>query len=188
MVKISIVYFTKTDITGALVRSLASALKADDVTVFLHKIEGAEIVEGRFSNIKLFETLNKSDAIIFATPTYMGGPSAQFKAFVDASSNSWTEQEWSGKIAAGLTSGGALNGDQSSTIQYLSSFAAQHGMLWVGLDAAPGYKDKGINRLGYQLGVVSHSKGGKIHDVDRESAIYLGKRVLTFVKRLKNEI
>src|SRR4029077_994413 len=33
--------------------------------------------------------ITEADAIIFGTPTYMGGPSAQFKVFSDASSDVW---------------------------------------------------------------------------------------------------
>ena len=33
-----------------------------------------------------WSTLSSSDAIVFGAPTYMGGPSAPFKAFADASS------------------------------------------------------------------------------------------------------
>ena len=43
-----------------------------------------------------------ADAVIFGTPTYMGGPSWQFKKFADASSKPWFAQVWKDKIAAGL--------------------------------------------------------------------------------------
>jgi NAD(P)H dehydrogenase (quinone) len=68
----------------------------------------------------------------------MGGVSAQFKAFADATSELWCQQEWAGKIAAGFTCGSAMNGDQTSTLQYLVTLANQQGMLWVGLDSAQG--------------------------------------------------
>lgn len=55
------------------------------------------------------------------------------------------------------TFGSALNGDQSSTLQYVVTFSSQHGMVWVGLDAAHGYKDHGDNRLGCQLGVLAQT-------------------------------
>ena len=36
-----------------------------------------------------WETLAAADAIIFGSPTYMGGASWQFKKFADASSKVW---------------------------------------------------------------------------------------------------
>ena len=56
-------------------------------------------------------------------------------------------QEWAGKIAAGITSGTGLNGDQSSTLQYFSTLASQHGMYWIGIDTAYGNKEQALNRL-----------------------------------------
>ena len=38
--------------------------------------------------------LAAADAIVFGAPTYMGGPSAQFKAFADASSKPWMSRAW----------------------------------------------------------------------------------------------
>lgn len=41
-----------------------------------------------------WEQLAAADAIIFGTPTYMGGPSWQFKKFADASSKAWFVRAW----------------------------------------------------------------------------------------------
>ena len=38
--------------------------------------------------------LAAADAIIFGTPTYMGGASWQFKKFADASSKAWFTRAW----------------------------------------------------------------------------------------------
>ena len=50
-----------------------------------------------------WETLNAADAIIFGTPTYMGGPSWQFKKFADASSKAWFSRAWQDKVFGGFT-------------------------------------------------------------------------------------
>ena len=172
--------------TGKLAQALISGVKSvGDVNIIEHKITGKEIFEGRFKNIDLFVQLAECDAIIFGSPTYMGGVSAQFKAFADATSELWCQQEWSGKISAGFTSGIGLNGDQSSTLQYLATLSSQHGMLWVGLDSAQGFKDHGINRLGCQLGIVAHSSDGNAHEVDLASAEYLGQRIIRIARKLK---
>jgi multimeric flavodoxin WrbA len=186
LIKIGVIYFSKTDVTGTMAKAIiAEAESQSDVSVIEHRIEGHEIIEGRFNSTDVFSLLDKCDAIIFGTPTYMGGVSAQFKAFADATSDLWCEQLWAGKIAAGFTSGSALNGDQTSTLQYLVTLSNQHGMLWVGLDSAIGFKDRGINRLGCQLGVVAQSSDGSLHKTDLETAKYLAQRVFNLARRLK---
>ena len=185
MSSVSIVYFTNTDVTGQLVESISNELKSLRVKVELHKIVGKEIIEGRFVNPGLFEKLLVADAIVFASPTYMGGVAAQFKAFADASSEYWSEQMWADKVAAGITCGSAPNGDQSGTLQYLSTLASQHGMIWLGLDSAFGFKDHGINRLGCQLGVVAQAVNGVADETDLKSAQYLGQRISALLDKLK---
>src|SRR3546814_17235293 len=39
------------------------------------------------------EELNAADAIVFGTPTYMGGVSGPFKTFMDATSKVWRSEE-----------------------------------------------------------------------------------------------
>ena len=39
-----------------------------------------------------WELLAQADAIVFGSPTYMGGPSGVFKTFADASSKAWFSQ------------------------------------------------------------------------------------------------
>ncbi|MDH5217311.1 MAG: NAD(P)H-dependent oxidoreductase [Gammaproteobacteria bacterium] len=188
MIRVGIIYFTKTDVTGQLASSLIAGVNSvNGVEVVEHKIEGHEIIEGRFINQELFINLKSCDAIVFGSPTYMGGVSAQFKSFADATSELWCEQEWSGKIAAGFTCGSALNGDQSSTLQYLFTLSSQHGMLWIGLDSAHGYKSHGVNRLGCQLGVVAHSQDNLINEIDLASARYLGARVAKYATQINSK-
>ncbi len=67
-------------------------------------IEGKDIVEGRYQNEDVLAKLGAADAIVFGTPTYMAGPSAQFKAFADATGMIWFQRGWRNKIAgASLT-------------------------------------------------------------------------------------
>ena len=62
----------------------------------------------------------------------MGGPAAKFKAFADATVESWFAQAWRDKLAAGFTVSGTPSGDKFSTLQYFHTLAMQHGMIWVG--------------------------------------------------------
>ncbi|KNY44223.1 flavodoxin [Vibrio harveyi] len=193
MAKIAIIYFSKTDITGQLARAIAAGAEQQGIEqqggfeIFSHRIQGSEIIEGRFVHPNLMDELAECDAIIFGSPTYMGSVAAQFKAFADASSESWCYQKWAGKIAAGFTSGGAMNGDQSCTLQYLQTLANQHGMMWVGLDKISNSGEQNLNRYGVQGGIVAQGgEDGQLPLSDLATAEYLGKRVAMLVNKLSN--
>jgi NAD(P)H dehydrogenase (quinone) len=131
--------------------------------------------------------LDEADAIVFGTPTYMAGPSAQFKAFMDATSGRWSQQSWKDKMAAGFTNSAGINGDKLNTLESLSLFAMQHGMVWVGLGLLPGNvtadgSPEDLNRLAGFLGAMSQANadvGPEIapHGSDLRTAAELGRRV-----------
>lgn len=105
-----------------------------------------------------WQILADSDAIIFGTPTYMGGPSWQFKKFADASSKIWFNNGWKDKLFGGFSVSGSLNGDKQITLTYLQTLAAQHGGLWVSLGMLPANTStstrEDINNLGGSAGVL----------------------------------
>nr|WP_247287425.1 MULTISPECIES: flavodoxin family protein [unclassified Bradyrhizobium] len=140
-------------------------------------------VSGRFKNESLLETIDGASAVAFGSPTYMGGPAAQFKAFADASSDRWSKQAWANKIAAGFTTGACAGGDQLHTLSYFSILAAQHGMLWCGLDIPGGEDPSGRNRLGSQLGLATHLIDGSLPQSDLGTAEYLGQRLSRMASR-----
>jgi len=133
-----------------------------------------------------WQDLDAADAIIFGAPTYMGGVSAPFKAFMDASSQIWFKQGWKDKIAAGFTHSGSQGGDKFNTVTQLFTFAMQHGMVWTGLGLMPGNNSsKGsvndLNRLGSFSGLMTQSnvdQGAEaIPESDLKTAEHLGRRV-----------
>jgi NAD(P)H dehydrogenase (quinone) len=167
-----------TGTTSMLANSIfAGASSVEGCTATLITLDGVDILEGRYANEANFRQLDSCDAMIWGCPTFMGGPSAQFKAFADASSDRWSDQCWEGKLCAGFTVGSNLSGDQLATLQYLSILAAQHGMLWVGLNIPGGYDSEGRNRLGAQLGLISQSVGATVPAIDLVTASYFGKRI-----------
>lgn len=131
-----------------------------------------------------WQNLNRADAIVFGAPTYMGGVSAGFKTFMDATGNVWEDQPWRNKLAAGFTIGTNHSGDKLASLQHLAIFAAQHGMIWVGQDLigprpVPGAA-RGINADGSWLGLMATSsvdKTEKIPEGDRQTAFAFGKRI-----------
>ena len=84
-----------------------------------------------------WELLAAADAIIFGSPTYMGGVSWQFKKFADASSKVWYTQGWKDKLFAGFTNSATMNGDKVTTMTYLWTLAMQHGGIWVSMGILP---------------------------------------------------
>ena len=135
-----------------------------------------------------WDVVDGADALVFGSPTYMGGVSAPFKAFVDATSSRWSEQAWKDKVAAGFTNSAGLSGDKLATLQHLALFAMQHGMVWVGLGLLPGDPTAApdaaanLNRLASFTGAMAQSQVDLGPDVappasDRATAEHLGRRV-----------
>ncbi|WP_057464226.1 flavodoxin family protein [Pseudovibrio sp. POLY-S9] len=134
-----------------------------------------------------WDKLAAADALIFGSPTYMGSASAPFKAFMDASSKVWMERGWVDKVAGAFTVSASRSGDKLGTLTQLSVFAAQHGMIWVGLDLMPGNNsstgsEEDLNRLGSTLGVMAQANADEGPEVvppkaDKDTAKALGGRI-----------
>lgn len=144
-------------------------------------------------NEESWRELDSAEALIFGSPTYMGSPSAKFKEFMEASSGRWYSRAWQDKVGAGFTCSASQNGDKLNTLTDLMIFAAQHGMLWVGLNLLPGNNSsKGsvndLNRLGSASGAMAQANSDQGADAMLESdlatASALGQRVAETVLRL----
>jgi multimeric flavodoxin WrbA len=141
-----------------------------------------------------WDELQRSDALVFGCPTYMGGPSSGFKKFMEDSSSLWMKQEWMDKLAAGFTNSSSQSGDKLNTLISLSVFAAQHGMIWVSLGLLPGNNASTAsiddpNRLGSFLGAMAQSNFDQPPELtppqaDLLTARKLGLRVATVAQRL----
>lgn len=136
-----------------------------------------------------WDELARADALIFGCPTYMGGPSAQFKAFQDATSRTVFAAGalWRNKVAAGFTNSASRSGDKLATLQQLAVFAAQHGMHWVNLGLPPANNsstgsEQDLNRLGFFMGAAAQSNADEPPELappeaDLLTAEHLGRRV-----------
>ncbi len=138
-----------------------------------------------------WERLDAAKAIIFGTPTYMGGPSWQFKRFADASSKPWYGQAWKDKLAGGFTNSAGMNGDKGTTMLYLATLAAQHGMLWVSLGILPSNTKAAthadVNATGGFMGALAVSPADAAVDEmfsgDLETARRYGARIAALARR-----
>lgn len=188
MPTVSIIYFSGSGHTTKMAEAVArGAASLATVKTQLIALAGDDIVKGRYKNDAVIAQLDASDAIIFGSPTYMGGPAAQFKAFADATVGSWFQQKWRDKLAAGFTVSGAPSGDKLNTLQYFHTLAMEHGMIWIGTGEMPG-QPNGVNRLGSWIGAMALAQPEQSPEVapnaeDKLSGEHLGRRVAQFVSR-----
>ena len=187
MSTVSIIYFTGSGHTAKMAEAVhRGAAAVADVKAHLLVITGDDITKGRYKNDQVMATLDASDGIIFGSPTYMGGPAAQFKAFADATGARWFRSAWRNKIGAGFSVSMGPSGDKFSTLQYFFTLGMQHGMLWAGLPDLP-MNDQGINRLSSYSGAMGQA-GNESPEVapnaaDLLTGEVLGRRVAEAVKR-----
>jgi NAD(P)H dehydrogenase (quinone) len=177
-----VVYHSRSGRTRALAEAVVrGAAAVPDVVARCFDVEGPVPQDD----------LAQADAIVFGSPTYMGSASAPFKAFMDASAPIWALHGWRDKLAAGFTHSAAPSGDKLGTLMQLAVFAAQHGMVWVGLGLPPSYASaeramggNDTNRLGSHLGAMGQTPpGGGLGDGDVRTCEHLGRRVAELALR-----
>jgi NAD(P)H dehydrogenase (quinone) len=173
-----------------------TAKQADAVAEGAQRVPGANVQLVPLGDADVpWGLLGASDAIIFGSPTYNGLLSAKLKQFFeDSTKEAWTQLKWRNKIAAGFTNSGAHSGDKLNTLISMSLFAAQHGMIWVGLDLMPGNSSStgsadDLNRLGSWLGAMAQSNSDEGPEAtpprsDLQTAAHLGQRVADIAGRL----
>lgn len=140
-----------------------------------------------------WDTLAAADAIVFGTPTYMGGPSWQFKKFADASSKAWFQRLWQDKVFAGFTNSASFVGDKGATLASLQTLASQHGGIWVSLGLLPSNSKAAtradLNNLGGSVGLLVQSPSDasvdEIPQGDLDTARSYGERIAAITARLR---
>ena len=139
------------------------------------------------------EGLLRYDGVIVGSPTYLGGVSAPFKRFMDATGRLWKTQQLKNKLAAGFTVSSLPAGDKQSTLLSMFVFAMQHGMLWVGNPILPEQHagvpyDEAANRLGSWSGLMAQAGHGAAADAfvpgDIRTARLFGRHFAETLQRL----
>ncbi len=137
----------------------------------------------------MWEALDVADAILFGSPTYMGGPAWQFKRFADASSGRWDKRSWQNKLAGGFTASGSTNGDKGECLSYFITLANQHGMIWVSLgQASPPSRANDaeqMNWTGGNGGVMAIAGRGGLPKGDILSVQAYGTRIKELTQRFQ---
>lgn len=188
MSKVAVVYFSGYGHTKKQAEAVAEgARKAGAEVVELRIDAEGELPDGGF------DTIASADAVIYGSPTYMGGPAWQFKKFADASSKPWFSSAWKDKVAAGFTNSASVNGDKGSTIAYFFTLSQQHGQIWVGTGLLPANtKAHGPSDVNWTAGfagalAISPSDASPEEAPrtgDLETALLLGKRVAELSTKL----
>jgi len=186
--QISIVFHSGSGHTAEMSHAVAKgASTAGDVSVVEHQILDADFNHGRWMNDDMLTQLDASDAIIFGSPTYMGSVSAQLKSFMDATSPRYLQRKWVDKIGAAFTVSGSPSGDKLNMLVTCSTFAMQHGMIWVGVAESPA-TGEGFNRLGFFFGAAGQAllePPSEMPSVeDKLTGEMLGHRVSMLARRL----
>jgi NAD(P)H dehydrogenase (quinone) len=149
--------------------------------------------KGRWYNEEIMTRLDKSDAIIFGAPTYMGSAHGLFKLFLEHGFAPWLDQEWKDKIAAGFTNSASRSGDKLIALEQMAVFAAQMAMVWVGVGDQPGgnyvaSRNTDVNLNGAWLGLITQSISDEAeenspHPGDRLTAERFGRRIARTTSR-----
>lgn len=185
MARVFVVYHSGYGHTKAVAEAVAGGAGVSGVDVAIYDTEKAAGAIDEFDG---------ADAIIMGCPTYMGGPSTDFKKFADATSKKWLQRKWLNKLAAGFTNSGGLSGDKLSTLYYIYTFAMQHGMIWVGQSEVPppvsdgrGPLPEHINRMSSFTGLMTQSDNAGTEITppsgDIETARIFGRRVARAAQR-----
>jgi multimeric flavodoxin WrbA len=185
MSKVAIVYFSGYGHTAKQADAVAegaASVAGTDVTVLRIDQDG-NLPDGAL------DALAGQDAIVYGSPTYMGGPAWQFKKFADASSKAWFTQQWKDKVAAGFTNSASVNGDKGATINYLFTLSQQHGQVWVGTGLMPANKKENgpddVNWTAGFAGALAVSPSDEAPRAgDLQTARLLGQRVAHLAARL----
>ncbi|MES2791542.1 MAG: NAD(P)H:quinone oxidoreductase [Planctomycetota bacterium] len=116
------------EVPGAEVELLqvAETLPAD----VLEKM-GATDAKKAFAHIPIADPkrLAEADAIILGSPTRYGAPTAQMRAFQDATGGLFATGALVGKIGSAFTSTGTQHGGQETTLLGMSTFFFHMGMV-----------------------------------------------------------
>jgi NAD(P)H dehydrogenase (quinone) len=155
------------------------------------KAMGADEAQKAFAGEKpaKFEEFGNYDGYVFAFPTRFGVVSAQFKAFLDATGQTWSQGGLIDKPVAMMTSSAMQHGGQEATILGLIPFVLHHGALYVGLPITSGVLGDVSQVSGnsfYGASTIAGGDGSRQPSANElAGAKAQGKRVAELAKRLK---
>ncbi|CAO2176544.1 unnamed protein product [Urochloa humidicola] len=158
-------------LSGEALAKMSAPPRREDVPV----ISPAELVD--------------ADGILFGFPTRFGMLPAQFKAFMDGTSDLWCEQKLAGKPAGFFCSTGCQGGGQETTALTAITQLAHHGMIYVPVGYTFG---KGMFEMGevkggspYGAGTIAGDGSRVPTQLELQQAFHQGKYFAGIAKKLK---
>ncbi|MEA3343526.1 MAG: flavodoxin family protein [archaeon] len=139
------------------------------------KKAGKCIIEDDFQ--KAEELLASADGVIFGSPVYFGGVSAQMKAFMDRTRTLRRKSALKDKVGGAIAVGASRNGGQETTIQQIHNYFFIQEMLVVSDASTAHYGGTGVAGA---PGDASKDEFGM------ETARNLGTHVASVAKKLKS--
>lgn len=185
MNQLAIVYHSAHGHTEHIARQIVAGARAAE-TADVDLLKADEIARDP-------DRLLQYDGLVLGSPTYLGGVSAPFKQFMDATGRLWRSQGLKGRLAAGFTVSSLPSGDKQSTLMSMFVFAMQHGMVWVGNPILPEQHsgvpyDEAANRLGSWSGLMAQAGHGSAPDAfmpgDLKTARLFGRHVAQTLERV----
>lgn len=119
MVKILVLYHSKTGNTEKMAEFIAEGAREEKVDVSLKKVQEIEV-----------EDLLNIDGIIVGSPTYYGGMAAEIKYLFDESVK--FHGKFTGKVGAAFSSSALVGGGNETTILSILQAMLIHGMIIAG--------------------------------------------------------
>ncbi len=133
MLKVLIIYYSKTGNTEKMAQIVASSTEKENVDVELKKVEETKASD-----------LREADGIIIGSPTYYGLPSAEIKKLLDDSVKFHGELE--GKVGGAFSSAANIGGGNETTILAILEAFLIHGMIVQGTSSGDHYGPVSIGK------------------------------------------
>jgi NAD(P)H dehydrogenase (quinone) len=155
------------------------------------KAMGAEEAQKAFAGEKpaKHDEFGNYDGYLFSFPTRFGVVPAQFKAFLDATGQTWANGGLTNKPLGIMTSSAMQHGGQEATILGLIPFVLHHGALYVGLPLSSGVlggTDEVSGNSFYGASTIAGPDGSRQPSANElAGAKAQGKRVAELAAKLK---
>lgn len=156
MLRVLIIYFSKTGNTEQMARVVAEGVSAEGVEPVLKKVGTASV-----------DDLLSADGVIFGSPTYFGTMAAEIKSFLDESVKHFGKLN--GKIGGAFSSSALLGGGNETTVLDILKALLIHGMIIQGTTEEGHYGPVAL---------------GAPDQTSSEACRKLGQRVASLVKKL----
>lgn len=137
------------------------------------KKAGRCVIEDDFQKVE--GLLASADGVIFGSPVYFGGVSAQMKAFMDRTRTLRRKNALKDKVGGAVAVGASRNGGQETTIQQIHNFFFIQEMIVVSDISTAHYGGTGVAGAGQDVAE---------DDFGMETARNLGVHVAEVVKKL----